>query len=58
MHHRNHNGHKHKKSHSITTIPPAYAEYPPELTRWVTAVDNYAKHKKRKLPRALRHHYD
>jgi hypothetical protein len=39
------------------TIPARYRNHPMMLTRWMTDIDKYArKKKKRKTPRALRHH--
>ena len=46
---------KQKKSLIGKTIPSKYTTHPVMLTRWMTDIDNYAKRKKKKKPRALRH---
>ena len=61
MTHKNHNqlhNHRHKKSSLGSSIPPKYGQYPPQLIRWTTDIDNYARKKKHRTPRALRHHYE
>ncbi len=37
------------------TIPARYRAHPMMLTRWMTDIDNYARKRKQKKPRALRH---
>jgi len=47
---------KQKKVSPIgTTIPARYRSHPMMLTRWMTDIDNFARKKKHKTPRALRH---
>ena len=52
-----HNKKKKKTSPLGSSLPPNYRTYPFELTRYMTEIDNFARHKKHKKPRALRHHY-
>jgi hypothetical protein len=44
-----------KRSPLGNTLPAKYRTYPFMLTRWMTEIDNYARKKKHKTPRALRH---
>jgi len=46
---------KQKKSILGNSIPSRYTTHPVMLTRWMTDIDNFAKKKKKKKPRALRH---
>jgi len=44
-----------KKSALGNSIPSKYTTHPVMITRWMTDIDNYARRKKKKKPRALRH---
>ncbi|MHA2045845.1 MAG: hypothetical protein ACXAAO_09995 [Candidatus Thorarchaeota archaeon] len=46
---------KQRASPIKNTLPARYRSFPLMLTRWMTDIDNFARRKKRKKPRALRH---
>jgi len=56
---RNHmHNHTYKKRSSLgSSIPPRYTQAG-MWTHYLFQIDNYARSKKHKTPRALRHHYD